>query len=117
MKVIGFDPVIPAEVVAKFGIKALPLDDVLKNSDIITVHTPLVEATRGILSAKTFPLCKKGVILINCARGGIINEADLVDALNSGQVGGAGLDVFEEEPPKDIPNDPLINHPKVRISM
>ncbi len=76
MKVIGYDPVIPAEVVAKFGIKALPLNEVLKNSDIITVHTPLVEATRGLLSAKTFPLCKKGVLLINCARGGIIDEGN-----------------------------------------
>ncbi len=82
----------------------------MKRSDFITVHTPLTAETKGLFNAETMKTCKKGVVLINCARGGIINEKDLLEALNSGQVGAAALDVFEVEPPVD---NPLVGHEKV----
>jgi D-3-phosphoglycerate dehydrogenase / 2-oxoglutarate reductase len=78
MTTIGYDPVIPPEAVSKFGIRSLPFEEVLRLSDVLTVHTPLVESTRGLLGEKTFPLCKRGVVVINCARGGIIDEGECV---------------------------------------
>eukprot|EP00008_Paramoeba_atlantica_P012094 CAMPEP_0201492736 /NCGR_PEP_ID=MMETSP0151_2-20130828/34531_1 /ASSEMBLY_ACC=CAM_ASM_000257 /TAXON_ID=200890 /ORGANISM="Paramoeba atlantica, Strain 621/1 / CCAP 1560/9" /LENGTH=554 /DNA_ID=CAMNT_0047879729 /DNA_START=22 /DNA_END=1686 /DNA_ORIENTATION=+ len=116
MRTIGYDPIIPAEFVAKFGITALPINDVFAQSDILSVHTPLVESTRNLLGKKTFPLCKKGVVIINCARGGIVDEEALIEAIDSNQVGGAGFDVFLEEPPKNISEHPLVNHPKVTVT-
>ena len=113
MKTIGYDPVLPAEIAKKAGIDAMNLEDVLAQADIITVHTPLLESTRNLIGTKTLPLCKKGVVVINCARGGIVDEEAICDALDSGQCGGAGFDVFIEEPPKDIAGSRLINHPKV----
>jgi len=113
MKTIGYDPVLPAEIAKKAGIDAMNLEDVLAQADILTVHTPLMESTRNLIGTKTLPLCKKGVIVINCARGGIVDEEAICDAIDAGQVGGAGIDVFVEEPPKDIAGSRLINHPKV----
>ncbi|XP_064419289.1 D-3-phosphoglycerate dehydrogenase isoform X2 [Latimeria chalumnae] len=110
MKTIGFDPVIPAEVSASFGVQQMPLTQLWPLCDFITVHTPLMPSTAGLLNSETFSKCKKGVKVINCARGGIIDEGALLQALESGQCGGAGLDVFMEEPPK---NRLLINHPNV----
>jgi D-3-phosphoglycerate dehydrogenase len=100
MKVIAFDPFLSPERAVELGVEKVELEDVLKRSDYITLHTPLTEATRGIINAASIAKMKKGVRLINCARGGLIVEADLEAALESGQVAGAALDVFEEEPAK-----------------
>jgi D-3-phosphoglycerate dehydrogenase len=110
MKVIGYDPVLSAEAAGKLGIELLTLDELYRRSDFITVHTPLTDETRGLLNDQTLARCKKGVRVVNCARGGIIDEKALLRALQSGQVGGAALDVFESEPPK---GNPLLEHPKV----
>ncbi len=110
MNVIGYDPLLAAEVASKLGLETVSLDDIYKRSDFITVHTPLTEETRGILGEKSFALCKRGVRVINCARGGIIDEQALLKALESGQVAGAAFDVFVKEPPVD---NPLLKHPKV----
>ena len=110
MTVIGFDPVLANDVASKLGVELVTLDEVYRRSDFITVHTPLTEETKGILNEKTFKQCKKGVRVINCARGGIIDETALLDALNSGHVAGAALDVFVIEPPT---SNPLLQHPHV----
>src|SRR5262249_9143289 len=87
----------------ELGVEKLELDQLLPRADFITLHTPLTDQTRNILDAKAFAKCKKGVRVINCARGGLIVEADLKAALDSGQVAGAALDVFAEEPAKQHP--------------
>jgi D-3-phosphoglycerate dehydrogenase / 2-oxoglutarate reductase len=110
MNVIGYDPLLAAEVATKLGLETVSLEDVYRRSDFITVHTPLTEETRSILGEKAFALCKRGVRVVNCARGGIIDEQALLKALESGQVAGAALDVFVKEPPVD---NPLLKHPKV----
>ncbi|MDE1173790.1 MAG: phosphoglycerate dehydrogenase [Parvibaculaceae bacterium] len=103
MKVIAFDPFLTPERAASIGVEKVELDELLKRADFITLHTPLTDKTRNILNADAFAKCKKGVMIINCARGGLVVEADLKVALESGQVGGAALDVFEEEPAKTNP--------------
>jgi len=110
MQVIAYDPYISPEAAEKMGIAMVSLEELLETADFITVHTPLSKETRGLIDAKAFSRMKKGVFIINCARGGIVSEKDLLDALNSGQVGGAALDVFEEEPTKNME---LISHPNV----
>lgn len=101
MKVIGYDPFLSEERAKDMNIEKVELDELLKRSDFITLHTPLTDGTRGILDAKAFAKCKKGVRIVNCARGGLIVESDLKTALESGQVAGAALDVFEVEPAKE----------------
>ena len=101
MKVIAYDPFLSPEKAKDLNVEKVELDDLLKRSDFISLHTPLNEATKGILNAKSMAKCKKGVRIINCARGGLIVEADLKAALDSGQVAGAALDVFEVEPATD----------------
>ena len=103
MKVIAYDPFLSAERAQQLGIEKVDLDDLLARADFITLHTPLTEGTKNILNKNTFAMCKKGVRIVNCARGGLVNEADLKEALESGQVAGAALDVFEEEPAKTNP--------------
>jgi D-3-phosphoglycerate dehydrogenase len=111
MKVIGFDPILTAEAAARAGLELVGLDEIFKRSDFITVHAPLTKETRGIIGAAAFANMRRGVRIINCARGGIVDEDALLDALNSGIVAGAALDVFVEEPP---PMDhPLIHHENV----
>ena len=100
MKVIAFDPFLSPERAVELGVEKLELDDLLKRADYITLHTPLTEGTKGILNAHNIAKTKKGVRIINCARGGLIVEPDLKAALDSGHVAGAALDVFEEEPAK-----------------
>jgi D-3-phosphoglycerate dehydrogenase len=100
MKVIAFDPFLSAERAVELGVEKVELEDIIKRSDFITLHTPMTESTRGIINAAAIAKMKKGVRLINCARGGLIVEADLKAALDSGHVAGAALDVFEEEPAK-----------------
>ncbi len=103
MKVVGYDPYIRSEAVTRIGIELLELPDLLKRSDFITVHAPLTEDTENLISFDEFALMKKGVRIINCARGGIIYEAALLDAVQKGIVEGAAIDAFEEEPPGDSP--------------
>jgi D-3-phosphoglycerate dehydrogenase len=101
MNVIAYDPFISPEAAEKLGITLVTLDELLQKSDFISVHTPMTKETRGIINAAAFAKMKQGVFIINCARGGIINEKDLHDSLVSGKVAGAALDVFEEEPTKN----------------
>ncbi len=102
MNVIAYDPFISPPAAEKLGITMVTLDDLLNKSDFITVHTPSTKDTKGIINAAAFAKMKKGVFVINCARGGIIVEKDLYNALVSGKVAGAALDVFEEEPTKNM---------------
>ncbi len=99
MKVIGFDPYLPAELAAKNGIQAVDLTTIYKTSDYITVHIPKTDETTHMIAEKEIELMKKSVRLINCARGGIIHEPSLIKALESGRIAGAALDVYEVEPP------------------
>jgi len=101
MNVVAYDPFISPSAAEKIGIVLVSLEDLLKKSDFITVHTPSTKDTKGMINAAAFAKMKKGVFIINCARGGIVVEKDLHDALVSGKVAGAALDVFEEEPTKN----------------
>lgn len=101
MKVLGYDPYVTARQAAQIGVELMALDDLLPQCDFVTVHTPLIPATRGLINAERIARMKRGVRLINCARGGIIDEKALAQGLASGQIGGAALDVFEVEPPTD----------------
>ncbi|MEZ5708158.1 MAG: phosphoglycerate dehydrogenase [Blastomonas sp.] len=103
MKVIAYDPFLTPERAVEQGIEKVTLDDLLARADFITLHTPLTDQTRNILSKENLAKTKKGVRIINCARGGLIDEAALKEALESGQVAGAALDVFVEEPAKENP--------------
>ncbi len=104
MKVIGYDPILTAEAAARLGIELVALPELFARADFITVHTPLTDDTRGLINAAAFAKMKKGVRVINCARGGIVDEQALADAIVSGKVAGAALDVFvEEPPPRDHP--------------
>ncbi len=100
MKVIAFDPFLTPERAVEIGVEKVELDDLLARADFITLHTPLTDGTRNIIDAAALAKTKKGVRIINCARGGLIAEKDLKAALDSGQVAGAALDVFETEPAK-----------------
>lgn len=113
MKTIGFDPVLSAEKAKEFNVELLTLDEIWPQADYVTVHTPLIPQTRNLINDAVFAKCKKGMKVINVARGGIIEEAALLKALNNGQCGGAGLDVFSEEPPKSATPLAIIAHPKV----
>ena len=110
MQVLGFDPFVSQQAAADFGIRYLPLDDLVAQADYITLHMPLSDETHHVISAARLARAKRGVRLINCARGGLIDEVALYAALESGQVAGAALDVFEQEPPSDLR---LIEHPAV----
>jgi D-3-phosphoglycerate dehydrogenase len=101
MKVAAFDPYLSPDRAAELGVDKVELDELLTRADIITLHTPLTDKTRNILDAKSLAKTKKGVRIINCARGGLIDEKALNDALASGHVAGAALDVFETEPAKE----------------
>ncbi len=98
MKVISYDPFAKPDVFKAAGVEAVDLDTLLKTSDYVSVHAPLLPATRGMLNASAFSKMKKGAYVVNTARGPLIDEPDLIAALDSGQVGGAGLDVVAAEP-------------------
>ena len=106
MNVIAYDPYLAEERARKMGVEIMGLHELFRRADVITVHTPLTAETQGIINQATIATMKDGVRIINCARGGIINEQDLYDALKSGRVAGAAFDVFEEEPVK--PTHPLL---------
>ncbi len=103
MNVLAHDPHITPETAAILGAEWVPLEELFRRSDFITLHTPLTAETRNMVNAETIALMKKGVRVVNCARGGLIDEAALFDALVSGHVAGAALDVFAEEPPEGHP--------------
>ena len=106
MKVIAHDPFVPTESAARLGVEVVSLDEIYERSDFITVHTPITNETRGLINSNSFAKMKTGVRIINCARGGIVDEEDLIQALQEGKVAGAALDVFVEEPPR--PDHPLL---------
>ena len=103
MKVVAFDPFLTEERAIEIGVEKADLDTLLSKADFITLHTPLTDQTRNILSKENLAKTKKGVRMINCSRGGLIDEAALKEALDSGQVAGAALDVFQTEPAKESP--------------
>jgi len=102
MKVIVYDPYIKAETVEGLDLEPVSFDELLRRADFITVHTPKTDDTTNLFNSKTMAKMKKGAVLINCARGGIVNEDDLYEALKSGHLGGAACDVFVQEPPGKI---------------
>ena len=103
MHVLAYDPFLSASRAKSLQVEVVELDDLYKRADFITVHVPATEQTKGMINKAAMAKMKKGVRLINCARGGIIAEADLAEAIKAGQVAGAAIDVYEPEPPKDIP--------------
>ena len=110
MKVVAYDPFLSEEKAKAMQVEKVELDDLLTRSDFITLHVPLTDATRNILSREALEKTKKGVRIINCARGGLVDEQALADLLTSGHVAGAGFDVFAEEPATE---NPLFNLPNV----
>lgn len=114
MKVIGFDPFLTQEGAAQMGIELVTLPDLFRRADYVTVHVPFNEKTKNLVNKEAFAQMKKGVYVINCARGGVVNEADLLAALEEGKVAGAGLDVFEQEPPPA--DSKLVQHPNVVVT-
>ncbi|MBI5633156.1 MAG: phosphoglycerate dehydrogenase [Nitrospirae bacterium] len=105
MNIIAFDPFLSEEKAEAMGIKKGSLDEIFAESDFITIHSPLTPETKGLINAATIAKMKNGVRIINCARGGIVNEQDLYEAMKSGKVAAAALDVLEKEPPE---NNPLL---------
>ena len=103
MQVIAYDPFIQPETLLKQGIEPVTLEDLLKRADFITIHTPKTKETLGLIDAQAIARMKDGVMIVNCSRGGIVDEKALYDGLNSGKVAAAALDVFETEPPGDHP--------------
>ena len=110
MKVVAFDPFLSPERAKDIGVEKVELDELFKRADFITLHTPLTEKTRNIIDAAALAKMKKGVRIVNCARGGLVDEQALVDALNSKHVAGAAFDVFVEEP---ATKNVLFGHPNV----
>jgi D-3-phosphoglycerate dehydrogenase / 2-oxoglutarate reductase len=114
MKIVAHDPFIAPDQARALEIEAASMDEVLSSADFLTVHTPLTSETRGLIGARAFAKMKPGVRVINCARGGLVDEAALCDAIRSGTVAGAALDVFEQEPP---PTDhPLLQLDEVIVT-
>jgi D-3-phosphoglycerate dehydrogenase len=103
MSVIGYDPYVKSESALPAGVKLATLDEVIAKSDFITLHVPLVAETKDLFNAATIAKMKKGSYIINCARGGVVNEEAVLEALKSGQLAGAALDVFAKEPPDPSP--------------
>lgn len=103
MQVHAFDPFVSPEYAARIGIELMPLEELLRAADFISVHVPLTASTRGMIGTKELSLVKPTARIINCARGGIIDEAALVEALEQGKLSGAALDVFSKEPPVGLP--------------
>jgi D-3-phosphoglycerate dehydrogenase len=113
MKVIAYDPFLSNERAVAIGVEKVELDELFARADFITLHTPLTDGTRNLINKDSIAKMRKGVFIINCARGGLVVEEDLKSALDSGQVGGAGLDVFPVEPAKQ---NILFNHPNVVVT-
>jgi phosphoglycerate dehydrogenase-like enzyme len=114
MRVVVYDPVGDAEFDARHGIARLSFEALLREADVVSLHLPLAEATRGLFRRETFALMKPGAYFLNTARGGLVVEPDLYDALRSGHLAGAGLDVTDPEPP--LPDNPLLTLPNIVLS-
>jgi D-3-phosphoglycerate dehydrogenase / 2-oxoglutarate reductase len=114
MVVLAYDPYVSKEDAGRLGVETVPLDELYRRSDFITYHTPLTAETKGMLNAAAVGKMKDGVFLVNCARGALVNETELLAALESGKVRGAALDVFGTEPPP--PDLPLLAHPNVVLT-
>ncbi|MDX1503398.1 MAG: phosphoglycerate dehydrogenase, partial [Thermoanaerobaculia bacterium] len=110
MKVKASDPYLDPSVARRLEIELLPLDEMLPQVDVLTLHVPLTDATRRLLTAERIGSMRPGALLVNCARGGVVDEEALLAALESGRLGGAALDVFAKEPPE---NHDLVRHPRV----
>ena len=116
MDVLVYDPYIPESRARELGLRLTDLQTLLTQSDIVTVHVPLSDETESMLAAREIALMKPGVRLVNCARGGIVNEGALLDALDSGHVAGAAVDVWTEEPPVSPQVKRLVQHPHVVVT-
>ncbi|HUE76269.1 MAG TPA: phosphoglycerate dehydrogenase [Chloroflexota bacterium] len=103
MQVVAFDPFVTREYAQRLGVTTTTLSEMLAVADFVSIHVPLTQATRGLIGAEELSHMKKSARLVNCARGGIVDESSLADALARGQIAGAGVDVFEEEPPSSSP--------------
>ena len=103
MRVVAYDPFWPTDFAREQGIEKMEIEELLKVSDIISIHVPLIPETQSMINEKTLGSMKPSAILINAARGGIVNETDLYHALKNGVIAGAGIDVFENEPPSESP--------------
>ncbi|OXM16685.1 phosphoglycerate dehydrogenase [Paenibacillus herberti] len=114
MDILGYDPFLTEEKAEKLGIKLASVDDIVRGADFMTVHTPLTPETRHMIGAEQFKVMKRGMRIVNCARGGIVDEYALVDAINEGIVAGAAFDVFEVEPP--VADHPFLTHPKIIVT-
>ena len=115
MKIAGYDPFLSREQIEALGAQAYEnYEDLLRAADIVTIHVPLTEQTRDMIAARQLAMMKPTALVINCSRGGIVNEKDLVAALKAGVIAGAGTDVYCNEPPK--PDDPLLNCPNLIAS-
>jgi D-3-phosphoglycerate dehydrogenase len=110
MTCVGHDPLVPEADVRAMGIEPLALDDLVSRADVLTLHVPLSPETRGLIGADRIARLPRGAFLVNAARGGLVDEAALLGALESGAIAGAALDVFSAEPPK---GSPLVGHPRV----
>ena len=110
---IGFDPYVTQARAEQMGVELVSIEELMKRSDFITIHIPKTPETTGMISAPEFAMAKPNLRIVNCSRGGIIDEAALFDALSSGQIAGAGLDVFVNEPPKD---SPLLTLPNILVT-
>nr|ABZ09375.1 putative D-isomer specific 2-hydroxyacid dehydrogenase, NAD binding domain protein [uncultured marine microorganism HF4000_APKG7H23] len=113
MRILAHDPFVPQESARSLGVEMVSLDQLMAEADFITIHTPLTATTQQLLGPAQFQQLKHGVRIINAARGGLVNEQLLLEALESGRVAGAALDVFVEEPPKQ---SPLLQHPRVVLT-
>ncbi len=113
MEVVAYDPYIDTSAAGKLDVELVELDDLLARADVVTLHVPLTDNTKSLLSAERIRAMKKGAILVNCARGGVLDEEALLQALNDEQLAGAALDVFAQEPPSDYA---LMRHPKVVVT-
>jgi D-3-phosphoglycerate dehydrogenase len=109
-KILVYDPIVTLDIVTSIGAKMVELDELLEKSDIITIHAPKIPETINLINKDRLKKCKDGVVIVNVARGGIVNEADLLEALKSGKVSTAALDVYSSEPPTDFE---LVKHPNV----
>ena len=114
MKVLTYDPYVAKDVLAAAGVEAVSFDDLLARSDFVSVHAPLLPATRGLMNAAAFAKMKKGALLINTARGPLVDEAALIAALDSGHLGGAALDVVAAEPLAE--DSPLLGRDNVILT-
>lgn len=113
-EIIAYDPYMPAEKVTAAGARPVSLDELFAQADFVSLHIPVTPETRNIISAEALKMMKRGAVVINVSRGGLVDEAALADAIRSGHIAGAGIDTFEKEPPS--PNNPLLSLDQVIVS-